>query len=75
MAAFLKLLHKDTPLTVRQMQTVLICGFTQLAHTADSSFISDRTRVLFVRARAFHWLSTTAFIPGLKMRGFLPPFL
>jgi len=36
---------------------------------------SDRTQVLSVCASAFHWLSRTAFIPGLKARGFLPPFL
>gem|GEM_PF-5021431 len=74
-AAFLKLLLKETLLAFRQMQTVLICGFTQNAYTVYYGLTSDRTQVLSVCASAFHWLSRTAFIPGLKVRGFLPPFL
>lgn len=74
-SAFLKLLLKDALLAFGQMQTVLICGFTQIAHTVYYNLISGRTQVLSVRASAFHWLSATAFIPGLKARGFLPPFL
>lgn len=74
-AAFLKLLLKEALLAFRQMQPVLICRFTQVAHTVNYNVISDRTQVLSVRASAFHWLSRTAFIPGLKARGFLPPFL
>jgi hypothetical protein len=74
-AAFLKLLLKEALLAFRHMQTVLICSFKHIAHTVDYNLISDRTQVLSVRANAFHWLSRTACISGLKARGFLPPFL
>jgi excisionase family DNA binding protein len=52
------------------MQTVLICGFTQIRHTAYYSLISDRTQVLSVCTSTFHWLPEIAFIPDRKAWAF-----
>src|SRR5690606_23711161 len=59
-AAFLRLLLKETLLEFRQMQTVLMCGSRQNAHTVYYGLTSERALVLAAYVSAFHWLSRTA---------------
>jgi hypothetical protein len=74
-AAFLKLLLKKTLLAFGQMQAVLICGFTQFVHMLILTYNRIERTCYPCLPVAYNGFSATAFIPGLKARGFLPPFL
>jgi hypothetical protein len=74
-AAFLKLLLKKALLAFDQMQTVLICGFTQLSHIPIIAYNWVERKCETVLISDQDCISVTACIPGFKARGFLPPFL
>jgi hypothetical protein len=74
-ATLLKLLLKETLLASAQMQAVLICGFTQPGHIPILAYNRIERKCYSCLPVGYIGFSATAFIPGLKARGFLPPFL